>query len=174
MNLNIGCGEHYAQGWVNTDVTENDQVRPDVICDVLDMSVFDDETFDKVYMGHCLEHLPKDQVGTALREVMRVLKPGGFFCCVGPDIDLASDMFLHGRGNVTEALLHTIRHGEDRWAGDVHHWTPTNASVAEYLFQEKFIEVAVVHPIENLQSMGHWPVVAYPAWQHCVLGRKPL
>lgn len=172
MNLNIGCGEHYAHGWVNTDVTSNDEVHPDVICDVLDMSVFEDETFDKVYMGHCLEHIEKPQVRKALREVRRVLKKGGVFCCVGPDIDLAQKMFA--RGEVSQWLIDQIHGGEGRWPGDIHHWLPTNASVADALFKAKFVDIAVVHPIETLRHLGQWPVVAYPAWQHCVLGRKPL
>ena len=28
--LNVGCGTHYAQGWVNADTWETEDTRPDV------------------------------------------------------------------------------------------------------------------------------------------------
>jgi len=38
---------------------------------------FDDETFDIVLMFKSFHHVPKDLMGTALKEVERILKPGG-------------------------------------------------------------------------------------------------
>jgi ubiquinone/menaquinone biosynthesis C-methylase UbiE len=43
---------------------------------------FDDETFDKVFSFHCIEHVP--DLETALREMDRVLKPGGSLLLVYP------------------------------------------------------------------------------------------
>jgi SAM-dependent methyltransferase len=43
---------------------------------------FDDETFDKVFSFHCIEHIP--DLGAALREIGRVLRPGGLLLLVYP------------------------------------------------------------------------------------------
>ena len=43
---------------------------------------FDDEHFDKVFSFHCIEHVPNLQA--ALREMDRVLKPGGSLLLVYP------------------------------------------------------------------------------------------
>ncbi|MEZ5570687.1 MAG: class I SAM-dependent methyltransferase [Halioglobus sp.] len=43
---------------------------------------FADNTFDKVICSEVLEHIP--DYGTALREIERVLKPGGLFCASVP------------------------------------------------------------------------------------------
>jgi len=43
---------------------------------------FDDESFDKVFSFHCIEHVP--DLGGALREMDRVLKPGGLLLLVYP------------------------------------------------------------------------------------------
>jgi predicted SAM-dependent methyltransferase len=38
---------------------------------------FADETFDEVYSSHTIEHIPWYNVESALKEVYRILKPGG-------------------------------------------------------------------------------------------------
>jgi SAM-dependent methyltransferase len=43
---------------------------------------FADETFDKVFSFHCIEHVP--DLGAALREMDRVLRPGGSLLLVYP------------------------------------------------------------------------------------------
>lgn len=43
---------------------------------------FEDASFDMVYSSHVLEHIPDQQ--KALREIYRVLKPGGIHFCVVP------------------------------------------------------------------------------------------
>jgi len=43
---------------------------------------FDDNSFDMVYSSHVLEHIPNPE--RALREIYRVLKPGGINFCVVP------------------------------------------------------------------------------------------
>ncbi len=50
MNLNIGCGQHHASGWLNTDI-HADGPSPDMLCSVLSLP-FDDGSVERVYCGH--------------------------------------------------------------------------------------------------------------------------
>ncbi|HWC14409.1 MAG TPA: glycosyltransferase [Actinomycetota bacterium] len=168
MRLNIGCGEFYAAGWINTDLTSNELVNPDVIASVLHLP-FPDNSFDAVYMGHILEHLTKEvEVPKALAEVLRVLTPDGRFACIGPDIEKA--LVLRKRGLADEKLIETIVGGEGRWPGDEHQWLPTEATVKEAMKSAGFKKVRArrISSLEDTQ----WPVVSYVEWQHCVIGAK--
>lgn len=84
LKLNLGCGEHYAPGWVNIDAFGG--VRADVFAN-LDALPYPDSSAELVYAGHVLEHIHPDDLPAVLREVRRVLAPGGQFCAVGPDCD---------------------------------------------------------------------------------------
>lgn len=54
------------------------------------LSHIPENTFDRVFTSNFLEHLPSKQVCDAvLREVLRVLKPGGHFIILGPNIRFA-------------------------------------------------------------------------------------
>lgn len=47
-----------------------------IYLDITDMSQFEDNRFDAVICNHVMEHVPDDRKG--MREIFRVLKPGGF------------------------------------------------------------------------------------------------
>jgi len=73
--LNVGCGTHYAQGWVNADTWETDDTKPDVKVTPGQPYPFEDNTFDAIYMGHVLEHIPWLEVSTFLKDMQRIAKP---------------------------------------------------------------------------------------------------
>jgi SAM-dependent methyltransferase len=61
----------------NLDYKTADLESPlaDYLCDVQDMP-FDDASYDVVICNHVLEHVPDDE--KAMKEILRILKPGGF------------------------------------------------------------------------------------------------
>lgn len=64
---------------------------------------FDDESFDIVAISETLHHLPgKDKIGEVLREMKRVLKPGGIF--------IIKEMFCDHQNQTQRILV------------DYHHW----------------------------------------------------
>lgn len=83
--LNVGSGKDRRQEWVNMDLYAPDV---DVRHDMIRMPwPFDDGTFDGVWCSHVLEHIapgPPDPLGPILREIQRVLKPGGRCCILVP------------------------------------------------------------------------------------------
>lgn len=48
-----------------------------MFCNVIDMSVFEDDMFDLIIFNHVIEHLTDEEVVKAFKEIKRVLKPDG-------------------------------------------------------------------------------------------------
>lgn len=88
MRLHIG-GTVRRYGWMVFDAVKRDEV--DVVGEVTDLSAFQDNSFSVAYASHVLEHLRPDQdLPKALREIHRVLVPGGVFFASVPDIEILS------------------------------------------------------------------------------------
>jgi len=88
ITLDVGCGRRPyektffagAKRYIGTDYL-SDRSRPDVVCSALDLP-FSDEQFDTVVSTEVLEHVPDPL--QALREMRRVLRPGGFLVLSAP------------------------------------------------------------------------------------------
>ncbi len=82
LRLHLGCGPVHLAGFINIDIAP-----APLSMNVLWGLPFDDGQVAVVYMSHLLEHLfyPND-VDFVLREIYRVLKPGGTLRVVVPDI----------------------------------------------------------------------------------------
>ena len=171
MKLNLGCGNHYAPPpWVNADVT--DQVRCDVIVDRADpFATFPDESCERVYLGHVLEHVPWPEVAGLLGEVARVLVPGGEVMVVGPDIYRTIDRYRQGLEpwDIVDAVLdHADRDSAD-WPGCHHQWSCHEARVVTALTGAGFLDV-VAFPVRPEHTVG-WPTTAHSEWQCGARGR---
>jgi len=75
MKLNIGCGNKYESGWVNTDITK--QVKADYYFNVgTDKFPFKNNTFDEAKAEMVFEHLANyNERIHFLKELYRVCKP---------------------------------------------------------------------------------------------------
>ena len=88
--LNVGCGlapiHHTFEGWEEVRLDIDPDVKPDIVVDMLDMSVMDWDSYDAVYSSHTLEHLYAHEVPVALSQFMWVLRPGGLVCIGVPNL----------------------------------------------------------------------------------------
>jgi ubiquinone/menaquinone biosynthesis C-methylase UbiE len=123
LDLACGTGEFinniHAAGRIGVDLrTESEAaVHPDVrflMASATDLSALDDASVDCVFTSNFLEHLPtKDDMLKVLSGVHRILRPGGRFLIMGPNIRYVPgaywDFFDHHlpltERSVAEALL---------------------------------------------------------------------
>lgn len=81
----IGCGQHYLDGFVNIDA--NFQRKTDYLLDVRAGLPFPDGSMEFIYSCHMLEHLHLTEAMRLLRECHRVLKPEGYMRLTLPDFE---------------------------------------------------------------------------------------
>lgn len=75
--------------WEETRMDPQQDVKPDVQSDLLDMTMFEDASFDAVFTAHTLERLYPHEVGKALANIVRVLKDDGYMIVTCADIQAA-------------------------------------------------------------------------------------
>lgn len=81
-NLNIGCGHNIEPAFVNLD--KQGGLEVDVLHDLENglPEEFKDNSFDLVFASHVMEHIVN--LTPLMRDIHRVLKPGGYFIAVTP------------------------------------------------------------------------------------------
>jgi len=88
--LNLGCGDSYIDGWVNSDFFRvrfwivpksgwSEDYRFPLKCD--------NDYWDGVFTEHTLEHLHPLEVKNLLKELYRTMKPGAWLRVVVPGLD---------------------------------------------------------------------------------------
>ena len=122
--VQYGCGLSAPEGWINFDSSprlrfeRTPLVAALVGCfrkplfpqnvrygDILKGLPVADVSADAVYSSHVLEHLSRRDVTVALRNTLRILRPGGVFRVVVPDLHWRASRYLRERetGNVQAA-----------------------------------------------------------------------
>ena len=92
--VNFGCGLVFHPKWENYDLFPNHPaVRQ---CSVTDLATeFQESTVDVFYIAHVLEHIDPRVVPSVLRDICRILRPGGILRVVVPDLEQIAKLYLH-------------------------------------------------------------------------------
>ncbi len=165
MKINLGCGDHYAPGWVNVDAISNDAVNPDVVADITEKLPFQD--IEHIYAGHVLEHIPHDRVSDVLRRWKESCTAGAELAIVGPDCDRGEVMVAAGQMHPLEYEL--LLHGGERWPGDAHLWRCTEAETMRLAIEAGWLCRAV--PVASLFGTIY-PLVSGVTWQFAMMCQK--
>ncbi len=93
--LHVGCGPQRktsttrgfnSDSWEELRLDINEEVQPDIVGTMTDMSGVVDSSVDAIFSSHNIEHLFPHEVPIALKEFMRVLKTDGFAVITCPDL----------------------------------------------------------------------------------------
>jgi hypothetical protein len=177
MNVQYGCGLSAPEGWLNFDSSPTLRVQrmplvgaflrgrlgvafPPAVRygDIVKGLPVRDASCDAVYCSHVLEHLALEDCRMALAHTFRILKPGGVFRCVLPDLERAARNYVAAldQGDVTAGVRfmgrNTLVGMEQRPKGvkgaiqhhfgnSLHLWMWDEAGLRDALLKAGFTEV---------------------------------
>lgn len=96
--LNVGCGTDYKRSWINIDNNSDNNIdanKLDLNWDLRNPLPFPENSVDFIYNEHFIEHLTVEEGQAAVRDFMRVLKPGGVLRMATPDLEITIDKYLN-------------------------------------------------------------------------------
>jgi len=88
--LQIGCGQNFLNGWLNTDLNDLDGA---MYMDAGEQFPFENESIDFIYSEHIFEHLTIKQQINMMKEAYRVLKNGGVMRLATPKLDFLFELY---------------------------------------------------------------------------------
>ncbi|MBL6989636.1 MAG: class I SAM-dependent methyltransferase [Bacteriovoracaceae bacterium] len=122
----------------------------DVHCGTLQQAGIKDESFDVVHCAHTLEHIPTPK--EMIKELVRVLKPGGFLFIEVPNV--------YSKQNYMKHLLNKRRLIKNSWqAGDFpEHLMEYAPKTIQKLLQDHQLEIKYFQ-VHSRSAMNKGPVI---------------
>ncbi len=147
LRLHIG-GQKALPGWKILDIAPGPDV--DFVGDCTDLSQFESNSLDELYLSHVLEHLGHGApCAQTLAGFFRVLKPGGVLSVAVPDMRSLCEIFLspHAGPGVRLGVINILFGGQKN-AHDFHR----NAFDEDLL--RYFLQASGFTAVERVQDFG--------------------
>jgi predicted SAM-dependent methyltransferase len=110
VNLHLGCGGHYLDGWINIDnfdFESHDSSRSgscfDLKMDIRKLDV-DNDSVDKILLIHVIEHFVRWEAVKLLQAFFCKLKYGGALIMEHPDLDGCIDWYRSRQKSIKTPL----------------------------------------------------------------------
>jgi SAM-dependent methyltransferase len=169
--VQYGCGLCAPEGWMNFDASPTLRARSVPVLGRLARRIVDfpstakygdilaglpvaDKSADAVYCSHVLEHLSQEDCRRALANTFRILKPGGRFRLVMPDLRWLVDRYINDpTPDAAGKLMRETLLGEDKrprglmnvmreWVGNSRHrWMWDYPAMEHELRQVGFTDI---------------------------------
>lgn len=117
LNLGAGTRNEVQKEGIPVTVDLREDCHPDYRCDIRFLP-FESESWDIVYSSHVLEHFKREEIPSILDEWVRVLKVGGLFRIVVPDLAFAAKQIVEDRLD-TNGM--NVLYGQQAYSLDFHH-----------------------------------------------------
>ena len=108
--LHLGCGFHFIDGWINTDISPT--LTDDPLIDYLDVTEtfpFDSEEIDYIFTEHLIEHIDYVKGLDMLIECYRVLKPNGKIRIATPDLSFLIDLYGDNKTDLQKKYMEEFK-----------------------------------------------------------------
>ena len=155
--LNIGCGNNIIEGWRNIDpYAEGPRVERRFVHEI------ESGCAGHILLQHVLEHVGFEEQPGFVKELFRILRPGGTVHVIAPDFDVAVRMYWES-GMRIEALYRVVPaiFGSGQGGPMMHRSPVTPARLRDLLEYAGFVEVKINEPrtgsAMEVQGFGRRP-----------------
>ena len=139
LRLNLGAGHIALPGYLNVDSRPLDHI--DIVAEVRELP-FEPGQLSEIFSAHFLEHFPREELRRVLLPYwVSLLKEGGLFVAVVPDIDTMITEYVAGR--MTFAEFSGVTFGGQEYDGDFHYSCFSQESLAGMLEEAGLTAVKV-------------------------------
>ena len=114
INLHLGCGNLKLDNFINVDIMSD---VAEMKLDINDLSVFNNNTVDQIYICHVLEHIQRTQILNLFLEWNRVLKKDATLRIAVPDFEKVVKIYQQNK-NIPEII--GLVNGGQRNQYDIH------------------------------------------------------
>jgi len=153
MRLHLGCGAIDHPGFINIDGIDRPHVH--FVQSLTSLSRFQNNSIAFIYTSHTLEHFPRMQTVSILKEWFRVLAPGGKLCVAVPDFDSILELYHHSGADV-DFILPPLFGGQD-YPFNFHHTAFNKASLTRAFMDAGFSRVENwVHGSDEFHNLPDW------------------
>lgn len=153
VRLHLGCGAIDHPGFINIDGIDRPHVH--FIQSLTQLKRFQDDQVAFIYTSHTLEHFPRSQTISILKEWFRVLTPGGKLCVSVPDFDRILELYHHSNSNA-DFILPPLFGGQD-YPFNFHFTTFNRASLFQAFRDAGFSEVDTwKHGADEFHNLPDW------------------
>lgn len=118
MRLNLGCGKSKITGCINIDTEES--CKPDLVLDFVTSPLpYPDNSVERIYLLHVIEHIPESKHYGLFLELRRVLSEDGQLIIAYPEFTICARNYLKNYRGQRDFWKNTI-YGLQRYPSDFH------------------------------------------------------
>jgi len=166
MNIHIGCEFKIGKNWKNYDISITAQIekiqllrkfikinplpypKEVIYGDISKKPFCKNNEADNIYCSHALEHMTKEDMQKALKNIYFMLKSGGCFRLLVPDLETRAQKYLKNQDS--DAFIESIGFGRKKndksfknllrklFGNSGHLWMYDNKSMQKYLTEAGF------------------------------------
>jgi ubiquinone/menaquinone biosynthesis C-methylase UbiE len=120
------------------------EVQPDILASLEDLWIFPDSTISEVYFCHGPEHLSERDIEKCIRDIRRMMIPGGILRLAMPDFNGLVKLYLDGK--VTLGEIRPALYGGQEYPENTHFSAWDFKSFSYLLSKCGFSDIEVYDP----------------------------
>lgn len=163
--LEVGCGTSPKHGFIHCDVRRLPNV--DIVCSAWQIP-FPNNTVDKIYSRHMIEHLSKEEAIETLTHWFQILKIGGIIDINTPDLEKTIEQFkLPGESPFLQRKISNELHALNSLFGwqtnpfDLHKWGYSYKTLSKLLQDIGFKNIRKIEDVESKSGPLNLRLIAY-------------